>query len=121
MPWVAVDGQAREIYSAIWGDCCDFQIYDMDTFDFKRTFTVPSGLPSEIQGGAFFNGDLYISSNVNVSVWKVDISSGDIEFVLSDDYMSSHIYEMEGLDFWDLERVGLGTMHMYVINCVFIC
>lgn len=113
MPWVAVHPESRQIYSAIWGDCCNFQIYDVDTFEYRGVLTVPSGLPREVQGGAFYNNDLYITSNINVSVWKVDISTGDIAFVLSDDYISNHIYEMEGLDFWDLEERGLGTMHLY--------
>jgi hypothetical protein len=113
MPWVAVNPETRKIYSAVWGDCCQFQIYDLDTFAHTGVLNVPNGLPKEIQGGAFFEGDLYINSNINVSVYKVDVNTGDISFVLSDDYIDSHIYEMEGLDFWDLEKRGLGTMHMY--------
>lgn len=113
MPWVAANAETRLLYSAVWGDCCNFQIYDMDTFDFVGVLTAPEGLPKEIQGGAFYNGDLYITSNVNVSVWKVDISTGAVSFVLSDDYMDNHIYEMEGIDFWDLEGIGAGTMHLY--------
>ena len=113
MPWVAANPDTRQLYSAVWGDCCNFQIYDLDTFEFAGTLNVPAGLPKEIQGGAFFEGSLYVTSNLNVSVWKVDVTTGDLEFVLSDDYIDNHIYEMEGLDFWDLENIGAGTMHMY--------
>ncbi len=112
MPWVAVHADSRKIYSAVWGDCCEFQIYDLDSFEFSGTLTVPNGLPKEIQGGAFYNGDLYVTTNINVSVYKVNIVTGDIEYVLSDDYIDNHIYEMEGIDFWDLEDQNIGTMHM---------
>jgi hypothetical protein len=28
-------------------------------------------LPNEIQGGAFFKGDLYLATNIETAVWKV--------------------------------------------------
>mmetsp|Transcript_26004 Transcript_26004/g.43847 ORF Transcript_26004/g.43847 Transcript_26004/m.43847 type:complete len:92 (-) Transcript_26004:155-430(-) len=75
-------------------------------------------MPAEIQGSAFYKGDLYVSSNINVSVYKIDVSTGETSFVLSDDYIEKHLYEMEGLTFWDLEEQGgggegLGTMHLF--------
>jgi hypothetical protein len=117
VPWVAVDYEKREIYAAKWNDCCEFSIYSIDDFQFLRTLTVKD-MPSEIQGSAFYNGDLYVSSNINVSVYKIDVTTGETSFVLSDDYIEKHLYEMEGLTFWDLESEGygsegLGTMHLF--------
>lgn len=96
-----------------------------------NTYTLPEGvsLPKEIQGGAFYNGDLYLASNIDDSVFKVrfqvgnaallhlmlrcklDRTQGQLTQVLSDVY-PNHEYEMEGLDFWDLTEKGLGMMHM---------
>ena len=114
VPYVAVDYSHRELYAARWNECCEFSVYSIDDFSFLRTFSV-SNMPSEIQGSAFYNGDLYLSSNVNVSIHKVDMSTGETSFVLSDDYIDKHLYEMEGLTFWDLESYdrNLGTMHFF--------
>eukprot|EP01034_Spumella_vulgaris_P023586 gene23586-29815_t len=115
MPWVAIEPTTRELYSAVWGDCCLLQIYDSTSFEFKRTLRVGNDtnpMPSEIQGAAFYEGDLYLSCNGNDTIWKVDVATGTYEYVLSD-LMAHHEYEMEGLDFWDLRHRGLGVMHMY--------
>ena len=121
VPWVAVDYDRREIYAAEWNDCCKLSIYSIDDFRFLRTLDV-SNMPAEIQGSAFYQGDLYVSSNINVSVHKIDVTSGESYFVLSDDYIEKYMYEMEGLTFWDLEEEGkgpgegrenLGTMHLF--------
>ena len=118
VPWVAVDYDKREIYAAKWNECCQLNIYSIDDFRFLRNLEVKD-MPSEIQGSAFYEGDLYVSSNVNVSVYKIDVTEGTTTFVLSDDYIEKHLYEMEGLTFWDLEEFkemneeGLGTMHLF--------
>jgi hypothetical protein len=59
MPWVAIHPETKLIYSAIWNDCCQLQIYDSVTFKFVGTVTVPDGmkLPGEIQGAAFYQGN----------------------------------------------------------------
>ena len=108
-PWVAVDYSTRLLYSNDWGDRQFLQVYDLDTFDFVRS--LPGSYPAEVQGAAFFRGDLYLSSNLNCSVWRVDVS-GDVaaaEMVVSDN--SKRFFEMEGLTFWedeDLKASGLG-------------
>lgn len=37
------------------------------------TYRLPQGtsLPHEIQGGAFYKGELYLASNIEDAVWKV--------------------------------------------------
>lgn len=114
MPWVAVDPSSKLIYSAIWNDCCELKIYNADTFEFVDNLTV-NNLPGEIQGGAFYEGSLYICSNSGDDIWRINVQSGEVEFILSDLYNRSVYpeYEMEGLDFWDLSNRGLGVMHMF--------
>lgn len=62
-------------------------------------------------GGAFYEGDLYIATNIDDGVWKVNVTSGEVTNVLFDTY-KHHEYEMEGLSFWDLTSIGYGVMHM---------
>jgi len=112
MPWVAVNVDSRLLYSAVWNSAHDLTVYDMDTFESKGFFTVPAGLPKEIQGGSFYKGDLYLAVNGNCSVWKIDMKTADITRVLSDLPYKHHTYEMEGIDFWDLSSEGLGVMHL---------
>ena len=82
-----------------------------------------------ISGGAFYENYLYICTNIDDGIWKINIETGDIEFVVSDNYplheyevhnnnyiililYNNIIIKMEGLDFWDLSSIGLGVMHM---------
>jgi hypothetical protein len=55
---------------------------------------------------------LYVCTNKNVEVWKIDLVSVNLTLELSDSFRN-HDYEMEGLDFWDLTEKGLGVMHMF--------
>lgn len=112
MPWVAVDPATRLLYSAVWNDCCNLQVYDLDTFAFKESITAVNGLPREIQGAAFYENELYLAVNGNCSIYKMNLQSKEVSFVLSDQYRK-YEYEMEGLTFWDLTHKGLGVMHMY--------
>ena len=76
----------------------------------------PEEYPKEVQGASFYNNELYISTNINDGIYKIDINSGISEFVFNDDnnYLpDEYYYEMEGLTFWDLSNDGLGLMHMY--------
>ena len=115
-PWVAVNSQTRKIYSNEWHNRENLTVYDMDTFKYEGVLTVPGGLPDEIQGGAFYKGDLYLAVNGNCSVWKLNMQTTEVTRVLSDlpNYkFYKHQYEMEGIDFWDLSEQGLGVLHLY--------
>lgn len=114
LPWVAVEPKTKIIYSAYWNDHYAFQMYDIETFEHIGEFRVAENvtLPGEIQGGAFYEGALYIVTNENDEVWRVDMSTGGINLELSDEY-EHHVYEMEGIDFWDLRSKGLGVLHMF--------
>jgi hypothetical protein len=135
MPWVAIKTDTRKIYSCAWGDTDRLQIYDLDSFEFVGIHEMLPGvvLPKEIQGGAFYENDLYLSTNLEDAVYKLNLGSGSLEKVVSDVY-EHHEYEvsasnephrrpilfynsganvqMEGITFWDLRDKGLGVMHM---------
>ena len=53
-------------------------------------------LPKEIQGGAFYKGSLYLVTNLEDAVYKLNITSGALVLVLNDQYRN-HDYEMEGV------------------------
>lgn len=122
LPWVAVNPSTRSLYANVWNQVDGIQIYDMDSFALKGKLTPAAGqtFPKEIQGGAFNPldpGFLYVAINANCSVYKIDLLSGDVTFILSDEYNTTvpHVYEMEGITFWDLRkhRPDLGVMHLF--------
>ena len=43
--------------------------------------------------GAFYKESLYLCTNTNDGIWKVNITTGEIEYVLSDVY-PLHEYEV---------------------------
>ena len=114
VPWVAIDYNNRNIYTADWNECCTLNIFNVDTLAFVNTYNMPEGaeLPKEIQGGAFFQDDLYLATNSGDTVYKLELQNGAITPVVSDGY-KHHDYEMEGITFWDLEKEGYGTMHIF--------
>lgn len=93
----------------------------MDTFALKGKLSPAAGqeLPGEIQGGAVNPaepGFIYLSINANCSIYKMDLNTGEVRFVLSDDYAHRpHEYEMEGITFWDLRdhTPNFGVMHFF--------
>ena len=118
MPWVAVDKSTRLVYSAAWNDQQQLQVYDLDSFSFVKTLSVNTDdnsplLPKEIQGGAFYEGELYLCTNIDDGIWKMNLQSGKVTFILSDPIFEKFAYEMEGIDFWDLRDKGLGVMHVF--------
>jgi hypothetical protein len=123
MPWVACDGNTRLLYSTHWSDTSRINVYDMDTFEHKVDLTVfpvsdadEDQFPEEIQGAAFWDQDpgfIYLAVNGKESIYRVNVSTGAVTFVLSDKQYKSHEAEMEGLTFWDLSEDGNGQMHMF--------
>ncbi len=91
----------------------------MDTFSLKGTLAPAAGqsLPGQIQGGAVYEGAIYLASDLNCSVWAMSLDTGDLTEVIQDVYPHRpYVYEMEGIDFFDLrDRPGgsLGLLHLY--------
>jgi len=57
------------------GETGYFNVWSSETFELLETYSMPEGtaLPKEIQGGAFYKGDLYLASNIDDAVFKVRI------------------------------------------------
>jgi hypothetical protein len=100
MPWVAVDKSTRLVYSAAWNDQQQLQVYDLDSFSFVKTLSVNTDdnsplLPKEIQGGAFYEGELYLCTNIDDGIWKMNLQSGKVTFILSDPIFEKFAYEIK--------------------------
>eukprot|EP00698_Gefionella_okellyi_P024427 TRINITY_DN8604_c0_g2_i3.p1 TRINITY_DN8604_c0_g2~~TRINITY_DN8604_c0_g2_i3.p1 ORF type:complete len:245 (-),score=29.00 TRINITY_DN8604_c0_g2_i3:108-842(-) len=95
IPWVAVDPDTNLLYSS-----------EFDNF--VRMFDIQASLMA-CQGGAFYNGSLYISTSApNDPVWKIDMSTGMVELAVQTNIGS----ELEGITFIDLTAEGSGLMHV---------
>ena len=62
-------------------------------------------------------GYLYLAINSNCSIYTINLNTGDVQYILSDNYTHRphSEYEMEGLTFWDLRQnqPNFGIMHMF--------
>lgn len=118
VPWVTVNPADRLLYTSTWSNTEVVNVFDIETFAFVRSITIanPDVYPREIQGASFYNGYMYVATNIKDAVFRLDITTGVAEFVLQDDdnyVIDGYYYEMEGLTFWDLYDTGHGVMHMY--------
>ena len=105
MPWVAADGAAGLLYSTHWSDTGRINVFDMATFEQRDDLTIfplssaaDDQFPPEIQGAAFYDKDpgfLYLAVNGAESVHKVNVATGELHFVLSDEQYKTHEAEME--------------------------
>jgi len=120
VPWVTFNPDNKKLYAQEWNRQDMVNVYDPLTPNFDFVESIPivnaTAYPKEVQGASFYQGDLYLATNVEDAVYKFNIKTGDVEFVLSDNdnyVIDGYYYEMEGLTFWDLSEDGLGVMHMY--------
>ena len=127
VPWVTVNPNTGLLYSATWSNVDSVHVYDTKTFEHVDIITIQNNdvYPKEIQGASFYEDYLYVATNINDGIFKLNITTGLAEFVLNDDgnYLpDNYYYEMEGLTFWDLRSTtttgvnnnkGYGVMHMY--------
>lgn len=116
-PWVTIDPYTKLLYSSDWNSDT-INIYDSTTLTLVKQMSMVDveGYPKEIQGASFYKGDLYLATNVEDGVFKLNIETGAFDLALKDDdnyVIDKYYYEMEGLTFWDLSEEGFGQMHMY--------
>lgn len=120
VPWVAVNGKAREVYTAEWDMPHDrINVFDLD-LEFVRFIPLrypdsfgPGFHLSRIQGAKVFRGALYATRDDDEkSVYTIDLETGDVEklFSLRPDGPS----EIEGLAF--RETNGRGQMHVLLVR-----
>lgn len=120
VPWVTVNPETGYLYASEWNNMDVIHVYDTANQEFplveKLTIATPETYPKEIQGASFYQGDLYLATNIEDSIYRINVTTGVSDFVFSDNesyLIDNYYYEMEGLTFWDLSADGLGVMHMY--------
>jgi hypothetical protein len=116
MPWVAYS--QGKLFSTAWDDTEKLNVYSADDFSLIGTVEPSQGhkLPQEIQGAAFWSSDedaIYLAVN-GPDVFRFSLTEPrDVVQVLVDMEYKHHVYEMEGITFFDLENTGCGTLHVY--------
>jgi hypothetical protein len=114
MPWVALDTTTGHLYSSEYDDVCELRVYSADTLEYLHTLPITGQAAplNGVQGGAFFEGNLYLGVNAGDSVYEIDVRTGVMELVIQQfEEGSSGEYEFEGLEFLDLRGEGKGLMH----------
>jgi hypothetical protein len=121
MPWVAINtdignsGLPVYAYSSEFDNTTQIFAYDVDTLEFSHTVPLSTTLNS-VQGGAFYDGLLYVGVNTADTVYSINVSTGRVEVALEQHpeegkHGRSSAYEFEGLTFLDLTHRGQGRMH----------
>ena len=114
MPWVALDYSTGYLYSSEYDDVNQLRVYSADSLEYLHTLQISGDdVPlSGVQGGAFYEGKLYLGINKGDSVYEVDVSTGKTDLALQQyEEGSKGEYEFEGLTFLDLRNEGKGIMH----------
>ncbi len=76
VPWVAVDGPRRRLYTAEWDPTDHLNVYDLDDLAFVQTIPLTPAI-GRIQGAKVFGGLLYASSDdEQKSVYAIDLDTG---------------------------------------------
>ncbi len=114
MPWVAIDISSAYLYSSEFDDVNQLRVYSASTLEYLETLPLSGdAIPlSGVQGGAFYDGKLYLGINKGDSIYEIDVSTGKSELALQQyEEGSRGEYEFEGITFLDLRANGKGLMH----------
>lgn len=117
MPWIALDPASGSLYSSDYYNVSQLHIYDTDTLEHVKSIVIDYEI-NEVQGGAFYQGLLYLGVNSGDTIYAIDIQTGHVEVAIqqyiADDAEESGVdaeYEFEGLTFLDLTAMNRGVMH----------
>ncbi|MBI3202357.1 MAG: hypothetical protein HYZ29_12525 [Myxococcales bacterium] len=78
VPWVAIDGPRRRLYTAEWDPTDHINVYDLDDLAFVEAIPLSPAI-GRIQGAKVFGGQLYASSDdEQKSVYKIDLDTGKV-------------------------------------------
>lgn len=92
VPWVAVDPQTGLLYATRWAETDEMYVFDANcNMEFVKIIKLSSPV-RRIQGGDFYDGKLYLSSDILADgtesckcILKVDVESGAVsQFALRD-------------------------------------
>lgn len=116
MPWIAMDSSSQLLYSSNYDNVTTLQVYNT-ALNFIKDVTLSTTL-SKVQGGAFYEGLLYVGVNGGDTVFSIDVETGVVDVAMQQtEPGSDDEYEFEGLTFLDLTEKGLGIMHNTGNHC----
>lgn len=112
MPWIALDPASGVLYSSEFSDADELFAFDAQSLEFLRTVPLQATL-QDVQGGAFYNGSLYVGVNAKDTIYAIDVTTGAVAVACeqASDELVPWEYEFEGLTFMDLTHQGKGVMH----------
>ncbi len=105
VPWCAVDPETGYLYASFWDEADVIHVYDVnDSMKSVRDIEVKGAdFIDRIQGGEFYNGELYLSydihDNGNIkNIMKVDVETGEVSLAAERNVGSDNV-EAEGMTF----------------------
>ena len=120
VPWCAVDKETGLLYASEWSEVTSVFVFDVnDSMSLVREISLTGiGMLDRIQGGEFYNGELYFSHDVHgkgniKNIMKLDVETGEVSVVAERNVGSDNI-EAEGLTF--VETADGAQMHVLDYN-----
>ena len=81
IPWCAADTENGRFYTSKYNGAEEILVYDLDTMEYRGSLALSEPL-SKLQGGAVYDGCIYLSSDtgdsVNEKVYRVDLATGEV-------------------------------------------
>jgi hypothetical protein len=113
MPWVALDEVSGLLYSSEYDAVDQLRVYTAHSLDYLYTLPLMGQAAplDQVQGGAFYQGKLYLGVNGGDSVYEVNVTTGAMELSIRQVAEGNKEYEFEGLTFLNLRHEGKGMMH----------
>ena len=120
VPWCAVDKETGYLYASKWSDAETVYCYDVNN-EMALVREIPLkglGIIDRIQGGEFYNGSLYLSSDVKdngnfKNILKLDVETGEVSLFAERNVGGENV-EAEGMTF--LETADGAVMHVLDYN-----
>ncbi len=120
VPWCAVDKETGYLYASKWSDAETVYCYDVNN-EMALVREIPLkglGIIDRIQGGEFYDGSLYLSSDVKdngnfKNILKLDVETGEVSLFAERNVGGENV-EAEGLTF--LETADGAVMHVLDYN-----
>ena len=122
VPWCAVDSETGYLYTSKWSNADTIYVYDVND-SMKPVKEIPLkglGVIDRIQGGEFYNGNLYLSYDIEdngdfKNILKVDVKTGEVSLAAERNVGGENV-EAEGITFCQTEDGS--NMHILDYNKV---
>ncbi len=112
VPWVAVDGPRKRVYTAEWNPTQRIDMFDLENnLAFEKTLELTTTI-GRIQGAKVFGGEMYATSDdTDKTIYKIDLDTGTVMKLFT---LGTTGSEVEGLA---LTRESDGA-HVHIENVV---